>query len=203
MGRNTNRVDPHWIYLRKHIHTSDYSPSVVNEWRCVHGVRLGFVDGGFSLCLSLVPIEKTKGGNILSPLPFARDIMKGYLLKQVQSFERNVQSLGPSSKARPTFQKNTLSNLTKMSICPDQAFILQLLDMVIKDLSPPDGVRVMLTLMRFGKKDSSPFVNWWLGQHGRDIFRLCTCCHVYPLQSRSCSLDVGSLGVWASDWRFW
>ncbi|KAK7878956.1 hypothetical protein WMY93_034198 [Mugilogobius chulae] len=150
-----NRVQPHWHMLKKHLRTQEYSSEELKLWHVVHGVRLGYVDGGYSLQLSFVP---DKPGPCSSQ-PLDKTRMSHYTTRALQSvvtiLKQRMAGLDASDLSRPTVQKNVLTDLTKVAIChQDQKWLLAQLDSAIQEATIyPRGLRFMVTLVRLGQKD--------------------------------------------------
>ncbi|KAK7880436.1 hypothetical protein WMY93_032924 [Mugilogobius chulae] len=122
---------------------------------CGARVRLGYVDGGYSLQISLVP---DKPGPCSSQ-PLDKTRMSHYTTRALQSvvtiLKQRMAGLDASDLSRPTVQKNVLTDLTKVAIChQDQKWLLAQLDSAIQEATIyPRGLRFMVTLVRLGQKD--------------------------------------------------
>ncbi len=157
LDQHALRVVPMWQLLKKHLTTRNYSQAVLREWSHIHGVKVGLVDGGFQLCISLVPENPVRPSRCLDTMEKGQSLTKQYMCQVLTHFAEQVKGLQPSLLARPTFQRNNLNNLGHMDVCPrDQMFVLSLLDQAISDTTPLQGLRAMVTLSRYGQKDPDP-----------------------------------------------
>ena len=73
---------------------------------------------------------------------------------------QNLQAdLPPREKRRPSLIRNCLTELSKFAIvASDQQYVLQLVDAAMAQVSPPEGLKVLLTLSRMGQKSTAPLV---------------------------------------------
>jgi len=86
----------------------------------------------------------------------ARKTSASVISKLFEDFKTSLKSLNPRELKRPTIQKNSLSNLSRMNILqPDQAFVLTLLDREIQkhNTDNNDDIVLVLSISKFGQKE--------------------------------------------------
>lgn len=155
------KVDPskvvnHWHILRKHLDLTVYTAEGVKSFLRAMGSVLAFVDGGYFLNISCVPVDP----NNCLPM-FRRDLMAeahaiGMINAVFKNFTAQLKGLPPRNLARPSVMKNDLGNLTRMNVLAgDQRFLLDLFMSSVKDVNV--DMDIYLRLTKFGQRDRGWF----------------------------------------------
>ena len=75
------------------------------------------------------------------------------------AMHNRLQDPPPRETRRPSLMRNRLSELSKFAIVSsDQQYVLELVDAAMELVSPPKGLKVLLTLSRMGQKSDAPLV---------------------------------------------
>lgn len=152
-----HNVKCQWPYLKKHLPLRQMSKKVIEEWHNVHGVQLGFADGGWMLVMSLVPEDKTKESHILGTGKMGKILAEKVAVDVAIACGELLRELPPEDMTCPSVQNNNVFDVSKFRICyDDQDFILGILEQAVQKVRLPPGVAVMRTLTRLGGKDSKP-----------------------------------------------
>ncbi|CAM4549396.1 unnamed protein product [Leuciscus chuanchicus] len=157
------KVDPskvinHSHILRKHVDLTAYTAEGVMSFRRSMGSVLAYVDGGYFLNISCVPVDP----NNTAPM-FRSDIMAkahaiGMINAVYSNFTARLKGLPPRDLARASIMKNDLGNLTKMNVLAgDQRFLLDLFMSSVKDVNVDVDMGIYLTLTKFRLRDRGWF----------------------------------------------
>lgn len=117
------------------------SQDIMAEWRHVHGVKLGYVDGGWMVGLSALPNDTQKVTTSLQSRAMGKAMAEHVATEVARGFSQALHDLSAEDMIYPSVQKNNMFEVSNFRICSeDQDFILSLLAKSIKTLVLPLGL---------------------------------------------------------------
>ncbi|KAL1268906.1 hypothetical protein QQF64_031195 [Cirrhinus molitorella] len=151
------KLNSNWHVLKKHLPLRDYSAEAISALHKTFGHKLGFVDGGYMLRLSVISALTTNQHPFFKTEVAARANAAQIINSVIGLFTSKFKALGPEQLQRPTIKHTNLNNLKKMVILEeDQSFVLGTLMEAVQELNRDPTQKLIVFLTRFGQKAETP-----------------------------------------------
>lgn len=123
------------------------------------GHTIAYVDGGFHLIMTAVPVSQTKPDIRLQRKEHYDIIATELFNDVVERFQVQLRELPQKEKARASIRKQGMWDTSRYHVLMrDQRFLMILLDRVIEQVNDKSHVlKVGLFLNQFGQKERMPF----------------------------------------------
>ncbi|RXN12504.1 hypothetical protein ROHU_001361 [Labeo rohita] len=153
-----SRVASHWHLLKKHLDLSLYTAESVNALKKSVGIVLAYVDGGYFLNASCLPVNPNRAHPMFRIEMMAKAHAIGLLNALFHHFCNRLRNVPPADLERPSIMKTNLSNPGRMNILhEDQEFLLKLFQESVETVNCDVDMCIVLSLTKFGQKDDRRF----------------------------------------------
>ncbi|MGL5292873.1 MAG: hypothetical protein ACRC9V_03665, partial [Aeromonas sp.] len=153
-----HNVQNHWHILKKHLPLSEWSERGVKALRNTFGMVLAYVDGGYFLNVSCLPADTQHPETLFGTCLVAKVYAVGLINSVLRLFRAKLVTLSQEDMSRPSVFKADLFNMSKLNIVADDLqFMLALFTTAFNEANVDPGVKMILTLTKFGQKDPKEF----------------------------------------------
>lgn len=148
-------VQPQYSFVKKHLRLREFSTAGLRVLTHCCGIKLGYIDGGYHLCLTALPQDWLKPHSKLDCAKTYKEIVTTAVNEVSQNFRDQLLLLGNDDLKRATFRKQSLANTCHFQVLQqDLSFVLRILDRAIEHANRTDDYIVLVPFVsRFGQKE--------------------------------------------------